>query len=377
MAGQIIRRGERNYVLRIYIGRDAKGKRQYLNRTIKGTKKDAEAQLTKLLRDRDMGVLSDPTRESLNDYLDRWLETAVKPRVRTRTYEDYKAIANRYIRGALGDKLLTQITPIALQKLYAELLARPLAPRTVRYCHTVMHNALGQAVKWRMLETNPAAYVDLPKKKHREMHALTEAEAQRFLAAASVEEDYALFALLLTTGLRPSEAFGLKWNDYDPRTSVLSVSRVVTRPSSGAWRFESPKTAKSRRSFEVPGGLSLILEEHRAKPRNNPHGFIFPNAEGEPLHIQNVSSRVFKRILKRAGLSTTFRLYDLRHSCATLLLLAGVHPKVVSDRLGHSSISETMDTYSHVIPGMQKEASDKLDTMLFKPTENLVSTALN
>lgn len=142
------------------------------------------------------------------------------------------------------------------------------------------------------------------------------------------------------------------------------------------WTFAAPKTAKSRRSFQIPGGLVVLLEDHRTKPRENPHGLIIPNLSGDPLHIQNVSSVVYKRILRRAGLPESFRLYDLRHTCATLLLLAGVHPKVVSDRLGHSSISETMDTYSHVIPGMQEGASDKLDVMLFKTPAAALSGAL-
>lgn len=377
MAGQILRRGERSFIVRIFVGRDATGTRKYLNRSVKGSKKDAQALLNKLLRDKDLGTLTEPSRMSLDSYLDHWLETAVKPRVRTRTYEDYKGLAKRYVRGPLGDRLLTQITPALLQGLYSDLLNRPLAPRTVRYCHTVLHNALSQAVKWRMLPQNPALYVDLPRKQHREMHAMTEAEAGRFLAAASSEEDHALLALLLTTGLRPSEALGLKWSDYDPRTGVLSVARVVTRPAGGGWKFEAPKTPRSRRSFEVPGGLVLLLEAHRAKPRDGRHGLMFPNVDGEPLFIQNLSSRVYKRVLKRAGLPDTFRLYDLRHTCATLLLLAGVHPKVVSDRLGHSSISETMDTYSHIIPGMQREASDRLDAMLFKAPTPLQPPVLN
>lgn len=377
MAGQIVKRGERNYVVRVFTGRDANGKRQYLNQTVKGSKKDAQALLNKLLRDKDMGTLTEPSRTSLNDYLDHWLETAVKPRVRERTYEDYKGLARRYVRGPLGDRMLTQITPVELQKLYSDLTGRGLAPRTVRYCHTVMHNALGQAVKWRMIPQNPALYVDLPRKQHREMKAISEAEAGRFLAAAASEENHALFALLLTTGLRPSEALGLKWGDFDPRSNTLSVARVVVHPAGGGWAFEAPKTAKSRRSFEVPRGLGVILEDHRAKPRENPHSLIFPNLTGDPLHIQNVSRMVYKRILRRAGLPESFRLYDLRHTCATLLLLAGVHPKVVSDRLGHSSISETMDTYSHVIPGMQREASDKLDSMLFKAPDTVKTQALN
>ena len=376
MAGQIVPRGKGVFTVRVFIGRDANGKRDYRNQTVKGSKKDAQALLNKLLREKDMGTLTESSRMSLNDYLDHWLETAIKPRVRTRTYEDYKGIARRYIRAPLGDKMLTQITPVNLQKVYSDLSGRGLAPRTVRYCHTVLHNALGQAVKWRMIPQNPALYVDLPRKQHREMHAMTEAEAGRFLAAAASEENHALFALLLTTGLRPSEALGLKWSDFDPRNKTLSVARVVTHPVGGGWAFEAPKTAKSRRSFEVPGGLAPILAEHRTKPSENPHNLIFPNLNGDPLHIQNVSRVVYKRILRRAGLAESFRLYDLRHTCATLLLLAGVHPKVVSDRLGHSSISETMDTYSHVIPGMQREASDKLDTMLFKP-ETVKTQALN
>lgn len=365
--GHIEARGKSRWLIRLDLGRDAAGKRVRPSETVYGSKKDADARLHQLLRDKSLGVLAKSSSLSFDAFLDLWLDTAVKPRVRERTHEDYKNVARRYLRGPLGGRSLTQITPVDIQKLYSSLSRRGLAPRTVRYCHTVLHNALAQALKWRMLAQNPALCVALPRSQHREMQAMTEAQAQRFLAAAEIEENYALFALLLATGLRPSEALGLRWGDLDGASGTLSVSRVVVRPAGGGWRFEAPKTSKSRRSFAIPQGLVHLLRMHADKPRSNPHGLMFPNVGGEPLHIQNLSRRVFKRILMRAGLPETFRLYDLRHTCATLLLVAGTHPKVVSDRLGHASISETMDTYSHVIPGMQSEASDKLNTMLFVP----------
>jgi integrase len=281
-AGQIKGRGKNKWLVRVDLGRDAAGKRVRHNKTVHGSKKDAQKILTELLRAKDTGTLTEQSRMSLNAYLDHWLATAVKPQVRERTYLDYKGIAKRYIRGPLGNRLLTQLTPVEIQKLYSTLLGREVAPRTVRYCHTVLNNALEQAVKWCMLTHNPALHVDLPRKKRREMQAMTETEAQRFLAAATCEENHALFVLLLTTGLRPSEALGLKWGDFDPRSRTLSVARVVVRPEGGGWAFEAPKTSKSRRSFEVPNGLATLLLEHRTKPRENPYGLIFPNLAGAP-----------------------------------------------------------------------------------------------
>ena len=365
MAGQIIKRAEKKYVLRVFLGRDPDtGKRRYLNKTVHGTKKQAEQALTALLRSKDTGTLLEPVKMSFNTLLDKWLETTVKPRVKERTHREYAWKAGRYIRPALGEMLLTQVKPYDIQVLYAQMLERGLSPKTVRHCQNIIHNAFEQAVRWQLASSNPAQHVDLPKQQHREMKAMTEDEAQRFLTAAQSDPLRALFSVLLGTGLRPSEAAGLKWSDLDPTSKMLGVQRTVVRPKGGGWKFDQPKTRRGRRTLALPDGLIATLHEHRAAAPPNEHGLMFASENGEALEMNNFRNRNFGNAQERAGLSG-FNLYSLRHTHATLLLLAGVHPKVVSERLGHATVAITLDTYSHVLPNMQHEAAEKLDGMLF------------
>ncbi len=378
MAGQIIKRGERNFIVRVYLGRDANGKRDYLNQTVRGSKKDAQALLNKLLRDKDMGTLLEPSRESLDSYLDRWLETAAKPRLGVSSYGDYERLLRYYVRPELGATPLQKLTVLDIQKVYAGMQARDLSPRTVQYTHRVLKNALEQAVKWRVLIHNPAQYVELPKQERREQHFMTDEEARRFLTAARTSTHYAFFTLLLSTGLRPSEALALRWQDVDTKRCAVRITRTVKRIK-GAWLWGEPKTKKSRRVVDYPVSLNEVLLEHRAKQAElfGAGELIFPSLEGTPLHEANILKRHFRPLLKATRLPKTMRLYDLRHTHASLLLLAGVHPKVVSERLGHSSIVITLDTYSHVIPSLQRESANKLDTVLFGELPKPEATALN
>ena len=188
--------------------------------------------------------------------------------------------------------------------------------------------------------------------------------AQHFLKAAKEDPCFAVFGLLIDTGLRPGEALALKWSDVDLVDQQLSVRRTLTRNAQG-WHFAEPKTAGSRRSVPFTSPLQSVLVSHREAQPANSHSLIFVGDGGEPLHANNLGRRNLPRILKRAGLGEDFRLYDLRHTCATLMLLAGVHPKVVSERLGHASVKITLDTYSHVLPTMQREATEKLGTLLY------------
>lgn len=228
----------------------------------------------------------------------------------------------------------------------------------------MLRNALEQAVKWGMIARNPADLVQLPRKQGREMSAFSPEEAQRFLAAAREDPWFAVFSLLLDTGLRPGEALALKWSDVDLADRQLTVRRTLTRNAQG-WHFAEPKTAGSRRNVPFASPLQSVLVAHRDTQNTNPHSLVFISKAGEPLHANNLGRRNLPRILERAGLAEDFRLYDLRHTCATLMLLAGVHPKVVSERLGHASVKITLDTYSHVLPTMQREATEKLGTLLY------------
>src|SRR5680860_482338 len=172
MAGQIIERGERKYLVRMYLGRDESGKRKHHSKTVKGSRRDAERYLTQILREKDEGVFVKPSKQTVNQYLDEWLDTSCRPRVRERTYEDYAKILDRYVRPSLGMRKLAKLTPMEIQRLYNELGEQGLSPRSVRLVHAVLNSALVQAAKWRVIPQNPAELVDLPKQQHREIDGI-------------------------------------------------------------------------------------------------------------------------------------------------------------------------------------------------------------
>src|SRR5690349_1140032 len=376
MAGQIIKRGEKTWVVRIFQGRDENGKRRYVNKTIHGTKKSAEKYLTAKLRDKDLGINIDPASESLAKYLDKWLETSVKPRVRARTYDDYASLMNRYVREPLGAIKLADLRPVDIQKLYQSMQERDLSSRVVRYTHAVLSSALKQAVKWDMLHRNPANAVDLPRVVRREMKAMSPVEASRFLESVKGTRQYALFNFALTTGMRPQEYLGLKWSDIDLERGSATVQRAIVwkREKGGGWSFAEPKTARSRRTIPLPASTVKALIEHKRQQGIErlrlgsdwqDHGLVFPTSIGTPYTLSSLTNKWFKPALVKAELAG-FNLYSLRHTHATLLLSSGENPKVASERLGHSTIVLTLDTYSHVLPDMQQQAAERIENLLFK-----------
>ena len=379
MAGSIKKRGENKFLVRIYMGLDTQGKRIYHNKTIHGSKKDADRYLNKTLRERDTGTFVEPSKESLSDYLEKWLETVVKQRVREKTYLDYKDRVRLYLNPALGEKTLHQVKPDDIQAAYNSMMERGLSPRSVRYAHTILKNALDQAVRWGKLYRNPADLVDLPRQKKEEMKVLTPEQAAAFMEATIYSPWKAFFSLLLASGMRPGEALGLKWGDVDFANKRVTVNRSLTRTKGSGWTLEEPKTARSRRTIPLPSTVVKDLKEHEkqqkaeilaAKPgKYKEQGFVFAAENGEPMSDKNIMRRHFKPLLESAGLPD-IRIYDLRHTCATLLLAAGENPKVVSERLGHASITLTLDTYSHVLPDMQAAAAEKLEGILFNGTQN-------
>ncbi|HHY32805.1 MAG TPA: site-specific integrase [Firmicutes bacterium] len=382
MAGQIIQRGENIFLVRVFLGRDKDGKRRYHNKTIHGTKKDAQRYLTAVLRERDLGTFAEPTRMTVDEYLDKWLATVARPRVSPRTYEDYDSNLRRYVRKPLGAKRLHQVTPLEIQEVYTTMIERGLAPRTVRYVHAVLNNALEQAVKWGFIARNPAQYVELPGRASKEMHAMSREEVERFLQAAQSDPFYTLFLVAITTGMRPGEYLALQWKDVDFEAGKVSVRRTLARRHDRqdendpvpSWYFKEPKTPGSRRSIKLSPTVLQALRVHKARQaeerlaagqKYHNLDLVFATDLGLPVHEHNLVRRHFKPILQKAGLSSETRLYDLRHTCATLLLKAGVHPKIVSELLGHSTVKLTLDTYSHVLPDMQQQVSDGMEALLF------------
>lgn len=257
----------------------------------------------------------------------------------------------------------------------SEVYKLALSPRTIRYTHAVFTSALKQAVAWGLIARNPAQFVELPKQNRDEMNALSPEMARRFLEACATDKWAVLFQLALSTGMRPEEYLGLKWSDIDFDRDLVTVQRTLCwKRKGGGYYFGEPKTSRSRRSIPLPRSVRAALIEHKKRqneerlktgPGYETLDLIFATSQGTPLMPRNLLRRHFKPILVRAKLSETIRLYDLRHSCATLLLAAQENPKVVSERLGHASITLTLDTYSHVLPSMQQAATDKLEKILF------------
>ncbi|MGV8168160.1 MAG: tyrosine-type recombinase/integrase [Alkaliphilus sp.] len=373
MPGQLINRGKSIWLVRMFLGRDENGKRVYHNKTIHGNKKAAQAYLNRILLEKDTGTFYEPSKEVLSVYLEKWLEVAVKNRVTEKTHDSYTYLIKLYINPELGDIPISQLTAIRVQDMYNSLIKKNLSSRTVRYVHSVLRNALEQAVKWQSIKQNPTQYVDLPKhEKTQEITALSVEETKRFLDASTFNRWGVLFELMITTGLRPGEAYGLTWNNVDFIKKQIYVIKAISRVK-GKWTLKEPKTKKSKRTLPLPETTLQRLKDHKKeqtleklKARDyNDHAFVFASNNGNPLEARNVINQYFKPLLEQVGLPRTIRLYDLRHTCATLLMASDVNPKVVAERLGHSNVSMTLNTYTHVLPGMQEEATNKLDKLLF------------
>jgi integrase len=366
-----VRRGERAWLVRVPVGRDSTGTRKYHNKTVHGTKQDAQRYLTKVLRELDTGMFVEASQQTLSAFVEEWLRTAVQPRVSRRTGRDYRQLIQRHVLPTLGHRQLSQLTTVEIQGLYTGMMERGLSSRTVRYVHSVLHSALEQAVRWQKLARNPAKLVDLPRHRGREMKVLTAEQAKRFLETAADDRWHALWSLLLASGLRPGEALGLKWSDLDG--DRLGVQRGLVRHADGTWELTDPKTRQARRVVTLPPSVVRALQQLRARQlterlRAGPTwadlDLIFTAREGQPLDYRVLVQRHFKQLLRAAGLPR-IRPYDLRHTCATLLLAAGENVKVVSERLGHASAALTLDIYSHVLPHMQQRAAERLEAVLF------------
>ena len=328
------------------------------------TREEARQKLARAIADRDGGLVFSADGQTVGEYLERWFVTSVRGSVRESTYESYRRQVRRYVVPAIGGVKLKSLSAMHVQGMYHSMLDRGLSSRTVQYTHAVLRRALKQAVRWRLVSRNVCEDVNRPQLKRDEIQPLDCEQTRRLLQAAKDGRLYALYVVAVTVGLRPREMLALRWSDVDLEAGTLQINRALS--DSG---FAAPKTPRSRRKIELSNTARAALRAHRKRQLEErmqkaglwtDHGLVFPSTVGTPLSHRNVV-RSFKALLKRAGLPVSTRLYDLRHTCATLLLNGNVHPKYVQELLGHASISQTLDTYSHVLKGMDGGISSAMD----------------
>lgn len=375
MRGSIIKRGKSSYTVVLNLGTDPQGRRKQQWVAVKGTKKDAEKRLSELLHQLDTGTFMRPTKTTLAEYLERWLKDYVWPNLAPRTAEGYETIIRQHLLPELGNYPLTHLKPEHLQKYYTEMLNRGrcnssggLSAQTVRHHHTALHKALQTAVEWGLLGRNVADAVRPPRAQRSEMRIWYEDDISSFLQATRDTPYYTLFYLALFTGMRRSELLALRWQDVDFILSQVYVSRSLHRLRGGKFVFRSPKTAKGMRTVALPPSAILVLEKHQEKQKLDramlgivftDEDLVFSHPDGNPI-CPNTVTRAWTMLAARAGVKV-IRFHDARHSHASLMLKQGIHPKIVQERLGHSTIAVTLDTYSHVAPGLQEAAAKRFD----------------
>lgn len=338
------------------------------------TQRAVREQMTAMLRTLDQGGSLVTERQTVAQYLERWLDAVIKPHKEPATYRTYAGVVRKHLVPALGHHQLAKLTPQHVQAMLTSKAASDLIgkPCTVQRLRDVLRNALNQAVKWELVARNAAALVDPPRYQPPEVRPFTPEEARAFLSAARGDRLEALYTVVLAVGLREGEALGLRWADVDFAAGVLCVRRQVQRVD-GRLQLKELKTARRQRSRTVlvPAALLSTLATHRARraeerllagARWREWDLVFPSTIGTPQDPRNLLRR-FQQLVASAGLPHQ-RFHDLRHCRASLLLAQGLPPRLVMEILGHSDIRLTMNTYAHVMPALQREAADLMEVFL-------------
>jgi len=384
MKGSIIERGK-SYRLKVSLGKNSQtGRYNSYYETFHGSMPDAQKRLRAILTEHDKGIFIKPTKETMGEYLKVWLTDSITPNLAGNTTNLYAFLCKKHIIPALGNIPLVALKPQQLQRFYAEKKASGLSARTVQLLHVVIHKSLKNACKLGLISRNVAESIDPPKNVRHEMRVMSEADLHLFLEMAYGTGYYALFYTLCFTGMRRNEALALRWSNVDLLLCQLSITQSMEHFYSAVdgerTRFKEPKTEKSRRLIALSPSTVGVLREHRESqekrrqelglPLITDDELVFSNWDGSPLLPDSVTQR-WRRLARQCGLSG-ITPHSARHTHASLLLKQGVHAKIVQERLGHASITLTLDLYSHVAPGLQQAAAQKFDDILL-PKQKVVS----
>ena len=345
------------------------------------TRKDCQTAMNKLLVAVEQQSYSAPTKATVREYLTREWLPAVKATIRPSTYNSYVQHVECHICPHIGSVKLQKLTGSQVNALYAKLAEsgsgnarKGLSAMTIRHVHACLHKACKDAVRWGHISRNPLDGADPPRKQGdgtKEMRSWTGEQLRAFLDSVHDDHLSALWHTIAMTGMRRGEAIGLRWQDVDLEAGRLSVRRALV-PINREVVISEPKTAKGRRVIALDPATVEVLKTQAARQLHEQHewdeewvdtGLVFTAENGQALDPESVS-RYWRQAVKKAMLPT-IRLHDLRHTHATLALQAGIHPKVVSERLGHATVSITLDTYSHAIPAMQEEAATRIAELVF------------
>jgi len=353
-------------------------------REIKGgfaTRKECVATMNKILVAVEQHNYSAPTKASVREYLVKEWLPAVKATIRPTTYGSYLQHVECHIVPHIGSVKLQKLSGSQVNALYAKLAEsgaksgkKGISPMTIHHVHACLHKACKDAVRWGHISRNPLDAADPPRAKSdgtKEMQTWTKEQLKAFLDSVKDDRPAALWHTIAMTGMRRGEALGLRWTDIDLENSRLSVRRALI-PINREVVVSEPKTAKGRRVIAIDPGTVEVLKGQAARQLDEQKqwdaawvdsAYVFTAENGGALDPESVS-RYFRQAVKQSMLPP-IRLHDLRHTHATLALQAGIHPKVVSERLGHATISITLDTYSHAIPAMQEEAAALIASLVF------------
>ncbi len=317
------------------------------------------------------GILATGPQQTVKQFLEYWLEDAYKASVRLSTYRNSYIIAHKHLIPGLGHIKLQKLTAQQVQSFYAKKLKGGTTASRIKNIHGTLHTALEHARRVKLISMNVCNDVEVPRQVKQEKQPLTPEQARFLLQKIREHRLEGLLTLALATGMREGELLGLRWSDVDLDKGTLRVTRTLTYVNGHGSVESEPKTAKSKRTIVLPQFVVETLRRHRVSQLERrlavgkgwiDRDLVFPDDDGDFVIAQTLLRR-FYRLLKEIGLPR-IRFHDLRHSAATLLLSMGVPAKVVQELLGHSTISITMDVYSHVLPSMQKDAMDKMDDFL-------------
>lgn len=369
MSGSVKKNGSTWYYI-LELGKDLNGKRKQKKKRGFKTKKEAQNALIEVENELLKGTYIEPTKLILSEYMKEWLEDK-KTKVRPSTHQTYKWLVEKHIIPAIGHFEMVKLTPLIIQQLYNRMInENVLSDENIQKIHTLINDALKRAERWGMITKNVAALVDRPKASKKEIHVWDIDEVKTFLSYAESERLYPAFHLALTTGMRQGEILGLRWKDVNFHEHSLHILQTLSHD--GKTLSIGTKTRAGMRRIDLPAETVDVLQNHKKliEQEKEDADDIYQNNDlvicttiGTPVSPSNLS-RTYRAIIKRSGLSP-IRFHDLRHTHATLLLKQGVNPKIVAERLGHADIRITLDTYSHLLPSMQKETARNFGKMLF------------